>query len=1012
MLFSCSIGTSQQTATHPLLPAAVANTTAGLKPAASLSVTTPGTAAKAAVTGGQYQLPAYAPGGALNATNLTTDTTGNNLSIPGSAVVSSARYTLSGAQIIAGSTNLTLPSNLPAGLVSGTYPIFGMSLQAGTMANFNASANTLTLSKQAVASNTGNYTLVSPGSTLSLPQGLATGQFNTYLVDVVSRYGYEANAGLMIADCLNDASLPAGTMCDARSIVSLQSGGVINFGTGILEIGSLQTQSLILPDYGTGNLGTVATYMGGSPSYIPLSPAVATGSGSMPAGTYFYQIAYRTGEGRTLPSAEGSTTLSTSGSLMFTLPTCPQYAGDINIYISTASGGETLQGNGTCGGSVTLNNAALYLASEAVPTSAVPLPAIILHQNKSSLYSVGGGQSGFEFKLQPSFAASGMLATVGNGYSDVHNLFFYNSTANTSMQTVFYDVGAYALSVRRKLFVSAGSNQVGIKRVGQYNDVTWEDSNAVCASGASSNCIPLMDYATPMNQGDTESWHTNNWIGGLVGSKTGSTAPGVLIQGRSSAGQPAGASTISSSLEGDRFWGTSFETSTPGSVIQITDASNVSFTGVDITGTGVAGTSAIGYSYTGTNTSGAASACGLYISENSNVGGVSNLFTDQTDPTKSYTPSGGLLTTSYLGGFTYNNCSKKSIVAPRVIEQDPQQYDAGSPIATQSAITETATPEASATVATFAGTTVSGSNAITLSAPLSSPLAVGNYVTGSGVPSDASVSYIDTVNNIVYLSGNLTATNATAATYTAVTIANYASPALQVQSSFADMPAGTTYVKSAVVDWGAVATPISLTAPDSGSRWMLSPSLFLNLTSPMTYSSAYGPLNAGVAATDFGVYPVAAPIAGKNYPSGTLTFWNTNGLNYIPGCQFVAGETGSTPTATLTVGGVNCNTLAVTVPTAFKSVGSGLAANTDLAGVLTIAKGATASSSYTFSGVYASVPNCWAALRNTTASPLTVSQAQALNGILPTLSTTSLSFTVGTAPTTALSVPYACIAQN
>ena len=93
--------------------------------------------------------------------------------------------------------------------------------------------------------------------------------------------------------------------------------------------------------------------------------------------------------------------------------------------------------------------------------------------------------------------------------------------------------------------------------------------------------------------------------------------------------------------------------------------------------------------------------------------------------------------------------------------------------------------------------------------------------------------------------------------------------------------------------------------------------------------------------------------------------------------------------------------------TAGAGVASGNSGNTDLVGTLMLAAGATSSAGYTFRGGYASAPVC--VVQPQSATPAAM---QTLGGFSPQVSAGSLSVSVGSAPASAVSFGYLCVARN
>jgi hypothetical protein len=86
---------------------------------------------------------------------------------------------------------------------------------------------------------------------------------------------------------------------------------------------------------------------------------------------------------------------------------------------------------------------------------------------------------------------------------------------------------------------------------------------------------------------------------------------------------------------------------------------------------------------------------------------------------------------------------------------------------------------------------------------------------------------------------------------------------------------------------------------------------------------------------------------------------------------------------------------------------TGTAANTDVAGTLTVSAGATNSSSYSFSKSYGSAPVC--VVQPQSAAAATVG---ALGAVVPQVSTTALSVSVQTAPASMVTFGYVCVGRN
>lgn len=88
-------------------------------------------------------------------------------------------------------------------------------------------------------------------------------------------------------------------------------------------------------------------------------------------------------------------------------------------------------------------------------------------------------------------------------------------------------------------------------------------------------------------------------------------------------------------------------------------------------------------------------------------------------------------------------------------------------------------------------------------------------------------------------------------------------------------------------------------------------------------------------------------------------------------------------------------------------VKTGTSANTDTAGVVTLVNGQTTSPVITFTGTYATAPNCFWDTKNATST-----QKAALSSIAPQVSATQTTATVGTAPAASLQLQYFCVFFN
>jgi hypothetical protein len=242
--------------------------------------------------------------------------------------------------------------------------------------------------------------------------------------------------------------------------------------------------------------------------------------------------------------------------------------------------------------SITLSQRTTRGCTQAHVYLATPLPAIILHENHSSLYALSGSQGGL--KILADGVMSDMFATAGNGYSTLQHVFFYNRSAVGSIYNTCYDVGAYAGSVRNHVLcygntspaATSGHTESGLYITGQYNDVDWYDPNITCPSRAT-QCVALTIQGAPMTAGDTESIHAVNFWGGLI--STMQRTPAMVIAGRPAVGPYVSGPITTyfpSAVYGINFKGTSFELGIQNPCgISLTDVSQVIFDGSPIVGT-------------------------------------------------------------------------------------------------------------------------------------------------------------------------------------------------------------------------------------------------------------------------------------------------------------------------------------------------------------------------------------------------------------------------------------------
>jgi hypothetical protein len=276
---------------------------------------------------------------------------------------------------------------------------------------------------------------------------------------------------------------------------------------------------------------------------------------------------------------------------------------------------------------VTLSEHSTRACTETRAYLATPLPAIILHEDHSSLYALSGSQGGLIMVADG--VMSNMLATVGNGYSTLQHVFFYNRSGIASMYNTCYDVGAYAGSVRDHVLcygntspaATSGHTESGLYITGQYNDVDWYDPNITCPARAT-QCVALTIQGAPMNSGDFESIHAVNFWGGLI--STMQRTPAMVIAGRPATGPyvPGPITTnFPTGIYGINFKGTSFELGIQNPcAITLTDVWQVIFDASPIIGTARTTGSAICVNATASN-GGLPNSSGITITPGTSVTG-------------------------------------------------------------------------------------------------------------------------------------------------------------------------------------------------------------------------------------------------------------------------------------------------------------------------------------------------------------------------------------------------------
>lgn len=434
------------------------------------------------------------------------------------------------------------------------------------------------------------------------PTAGADAGFGTLHVDVETVYS-GANAGAKLIACLADGTLPPGAICDMKGILN-EGTQPVPLGTAPIEVGRSGPQSVLWPscDGPTNSFCGAVVQTASTTLATPSAPTIScstTGGNYHSAGvTFFAKVNYRTGDAVSASSTEVSCTLAstTTGSVTVTGPaSCPTYTSEYDVTLSLTTGTETLQMNQACGVAAVFTNQDLFPISSAAPSAATPLPAFIIHNNKSQFYSLFTGQTGFPFYTTGSTVATDMLATTDNGYSGISNIFLYNNGGGTIAHGMA-DNGVYAGSIRDHIWISAGSVN-GMNIFGQVNDVTYNLPSFSCSSNS---CDALAISWWPQTVGDGESLATLNFNGMLISSKSNAsnTGNGIRITGRPSTGSTFWES-VGSGVGGININGASLEmgaSATNG--IIATDFTGLNINGTKITRASFGGTAAVNINQT------------------------------------------------------------------------------------------------------------------------------------------------------------------------------------------------------------------------------------------------------------------------------------------------------------------------------------------------------------------------------------------------------------------------------
>lgn len=189
---------------------------------------------------------------------------------------------------------------------------------------------------------------------------MGEGYLKKVLFGLIALISAVAQAGTITGTLQTPSGLPVknGTLT-----FQLQQVGLIN-GTGAIAATTSQCY--------TSNDGTVVGLP--NPLAMPIVATQTSGAGSLPAGIYYMEITLANNSGETVVSPELQIQLSSTGSLIVSLPTTfPTAATQVNVYIGTARGAETLQGSfnqtfpATYGQSVPLSAGTAPPGSNSVP---------------------------------------------------------------------------------------------------------------------------------------------------------------------------------------------------------------------------------------------------------------------------------------------------------------------------------------------------------------------------------------------------------------------------------------------------------------------------------------------------------------------------------------------------------------------------------------------------------------------------------------------------------------------
>ncbi len=249
----------------------------------------------------------------------------------------------------------------------------------------------------------------------------------------------------------------------------------------------------------------------------PLTATINTtsGSGSLPAGTYYTEYAWYDALNHvTLPSPETRTTLSASGSLVVNPPASgmPATAVGMMVYIATSSGAETLQGQTTGSGAYVQSTA--LVSGTALPASNTTLCQVTANDSVwpvgtgyivSMTTSTGSAIPGYPMQWQ--LMGPGTTINLSNGLPYYHGVVQYPIPVLTAPQNHGVQSITGPLSLSGYNLVNAGKVGIGTSTPGWGLDVENGPANAsggylVNGNGGTSGQCLASDgtaYDTPVN---------------------------------------------------------------------------------------------------------------------------------------------------------------------------------------------------------------------------------------------------------------------------------------------------------------------------------------------------------------------------------------------------------------------------------------------------------------------------------------------------------------------------------